>query len=110
MAEPDSLREVRIDPVTPEAVRLWSMTLALACSALSSLSAGNRAGREEEQPPGCGVRVYGVQEAGESVAEGAVILVGVAGCGDSRGELSGGALGLAVHMRDEQAGRSPNCW
>jgi len=30
LAEPDSLREVRIDPVTPEAVRLWSMTLALA--------------------------------------------------------------------------------
>ena len=30
MIGPDSLREVRIDPVTPEAVRLWSMTLVLA--------------------------------------------------------------------------------
>lgn len=30
MAEPDSLREIRIDPVTPEAVRLWSMMLTLA--------------------------------------------------------------------------------
>lgn len=30
MAETDPLREVRIDPVTPAAVRLWSMTLALA--------------------------------------------------------------------------------
>lgn len=28
----DPLREVRIDPVTPEAVRLWSMTFALAAT------------------------------------------------------------------------------
>jgi hypothetical protein len=30
LADPGSIREVRIDPVTPEAVRLWSVTLALA--------------------------------------------------------------------------------
>jgi hypothetical protein len=30
LAEHDSVREVRIDPATPEAIRLWSMTLSLA--------------------------------------------------------------------------------
>src|SRR5690606_14016885 len=58
---------------------------------------------KQEQPPGCGTGIDGVQEAVEGAQRGIAFRAVVAADGNSIGELGSSATGFAVDQSNEQA-------